>query len=78
MEKAGGDIMDIADTPDVAVWARGARKGAPSGTVKEPSKIASLTLHVRGAESQVDPADKKQVAKAQKNTLTDDSGYGGQ
>ena len=78
MEKAGGDIMDIADTPDVAVWARSAKKGAPLDAVKEPSKIASLTLHVKGAESQVDPADKKQVAKASKNTLTDDSGYGEQ
>lgn len=80
---AGGEIMDISDTPDVAVWAKGIRKGVnvPPDTVKEPSKIASLTLHVKGTESRevmIDPADKNEVAKARGRALTDESGYGKQ
>ena len=81
-DDASNGIMDIADTPDVAVWSKGIRKGAqiPSDRVKEPSKIASTTLHVQEQQSGagniwatreegvgiavVDPADKEEVAKA--------------
>lgn len=79
-DKAG--IMDITDTPDVAVWAKGIRKnaGAPSDKVKEPSKIASMTLHraTKDGEIMVDPANKKEVAKAvaEHSPMTDESGYG--
>ena len=76
-------IMDITDTPDVAVWAKGIRKstGAPSDMVKEPSKLASMTLHRTtkdGVEIMVDPANKKEVAKAiaEHSSMTDESGYG--
>ena len=74
---AGGEIMDISDTPDVAVWAKGARK-TPPDSVREPSKIASMTLHVKGRNVMVDPANEKEVAKVQEWTLTDESDYGGQ
>ena len=80
-EEAG--IMDITDTPDVAVWAKGIRKsaGTPSDMVKEPSKLASMTLHrttKEGGEIMVDPANKKEVAKAvaEHSPMTDESGYG--
>ncbi|MGI0018873.1 MAG: hypothetical protein ACREAY_00215 [Nitrososphaera sp.] len=75
-------IMDITDTPDVAVWAKGIKKnaGAPSDRVKEPSKIASMTLHrtTKDGEIMVDPANKKEVAKAiaEHSSMTDESGYG--
>ena len=72
--KAGGEIMDISETPDVAVWAKGARK-IPRA-VKEPSRISSISLHVKGSEEMVDPGDKKQVAKAEGHILTDESDYG--
>lgn len=80
---AGGDIVDITDTPDVAVWAKGIKKkgaGAPSDAVKEPSIIASMTLHLntKGGEIMVDPANKKEVAKAlaERTSVTDESEYG--
>ena len=80
-DDASNGIMDIADTPDVAVWSKGIRKGAhvPSDRVKEPSKIASTTLHIQEQQSgagniratkeegvgiAVDPADKEEVAGA--------------
>lgn len=42
-------IMDISEKPDVAVWAKGIRKGidTPSDKVKQPSKISSMMLHVK-------------------------------
>jgi hypothetical protein len=80
--KAAG-IMDISDTPDVAVWARGIRRGlgTPSDAVREPSKIASIMLHLTPAKSReimVDPADKRQMSKVQAEggSLTDESEYG--
>ena len=72
--KAGGEIIDISDTPDVAVWANSAKK-IPRA-VKEPSKVSSISLHVKGSEEVVDPADKKQVAKVEGHILTDESNYG--
>ena len=81
MAEADG-IMDIADTPDVAVWAKGIRKnaGLPSDVVKEPSKVASVTLYqnTKDGERMVDPANKLDVARAiaKRALVTDDSGYG--
>jgi hypothetical protein len=77
MATAGGEIMDISATPDVAVWAKANRK-MPPDAVKEPSKVTSLSLHVKGCQAAVDPANEKQVAKAQGYVLTDESGYGRQ
>lgn len=77
-------IMDILDTPDVAVWAKGiSKKGTdvPSDRVREPSKIASMTLHTRtkkGESLMVDPANKQEMAKvvaAAHAPLTDESEY---
>jgi hypothetical protein len=81
---AGDDgIMDITDTPDVAVWAKGIGKNAvtPSDIVKEPSKVASVTLYQNTKEDGeilVDAANKREVAKAlAKHTpMTDESGHG--
>lgn len=73
--KAGGEIMDISDTPDVALWVKDARRNPP-GTVREPSKITSLSLHIKGDEFPVDPANEKEVAKTKGRTLTDESDYG--
>ncbi|AIC16725.1 hypothetical protein [Nitrososphaera viennensis] len=88
---AGKDdgIMDILDTPDVAVWAKGIRKGAdvPSDRVREPSKIASMTLRIVSSgksrrkkekgELMVDPANREEMEKvsAAHASLTDESGY---
>lgn len=75
-------IMDINDTPDVAVWAKGIRKNAfpPSDVVKEPSKVASVTLYqnIDNKEILVDPANKQDVAKAlaKRTLMTDESGHG--
>jgi len=71
-------IADIMDTPDVAVWSKEIRRKAnmPSDKVREPPKVTSTTLHVEKNESElVDPADKKQVAKAllHNTKLTDES-----
>ncbi|MEO9294865.1 MAG: hypothetical protein ABI347_04615 [Nitrososphaera sp.] len=77
MAKAEGEIMDISDTPDVAVWAKAGRK-TPADAVKEPSKVASLSLHVKGRQAAVDAANEKEIAKAQGYVLTDESGYGRQ
>ncbi|AIF85122.1 hypothetical protein NTE_03088 [Candidatus Nitrososphaera evergladensis SR1] len=83
------NIIDILDTPDVAVWAKGIGKGAgaPSDRVKEPSKIVSMMPHIvkattkkegkGGMELMIDPASKKDMAKvsAEHASLTDESDY---
>ena len=82
MAEPNDGIMDITDTPDVAVWAKGIRKDAviPSDAVKEPSKVASVTLYqnTKDGEILVDAANKQDVAKAiAKHTpMTDESGHG--
>lgn len=72
-------IMDISDTPDVAVWAKVIRRGLPPGAVKEPSKIASMELHLEKGRQEVavDPANKKQMSKVQAEggSLTDESSW---
>lgn len=42
------EIMDISDTPDVAVWAKEASRGAgtPPDGIKGPSKNSSMTLRI--------------------------------
>lgn len=75
------EMMDILDTPDVAVWAKGIRKKAtsPSDKVKEPSKVSSVMLYFRDndRELMVDPANKKDVARAVNRAyLTDESEHG--
>jgi len=47
----------------------------PSDKVKEPSRVASTTLHAEKNELAIDPADKKEVAKAVASgtSLTDES-----
>ncbi len=74
-------IMDISETPDVAVWVKRIREGIhmPSDTVKQSSKISSMTLHAKkrsakhntteeekekSGEVMVDPANKEDIAKA--------------
>jgi hypothetical protein len=72
-----GGIRDITDTPDVAVWSKEIRSKVhrPSDKVKEPSRVASATLHAEQGKSPVDPADKKEVARAaaKGTSLTDES-----
>ena len=84
----GNNIIDILDTPDVAVWAKGIRKGVnvPSDKVKEPSKITStsplqVNAQLKNGEKKedcgptIDPADKRDVGRAfaAKVSLTDES-----
>lgn len=82
-DERSAEIMDISETPDVAVWAKGIWRKAivPSDKVKEPSKIASVTLYFTDSDKElmVDAANKKDVARAVKRvSLTDESGYGRQ
>lgn len=88
-EEAAAGIMDISDTPDVAVWSKGIGKGieVPSDKVRQPSKISSMTLHVKrrsgthngkkeeeSGELMVDPANKEEMARVvgRHVSLTDD------
>jgi hypothetical protein len=68
-------IIDILESPDVAVWSKGIMKktNAPADKVQEPSRVKSTTTHIehdKGKEKQshleqtVDPANKEDVAKA--------------
>ena len=72
-----GEIMDITDTPDVAVWSKEIRSKVhrPSDKVKEPSRVASTTLHAGKNKVAIDPADKREVARAVASgtSLTDES-----
>ncbi|HEX2557156.1 MAG TPA: hypothetical protein VHK86_02435 [Nitrososphaera sp.] len=72
-----GGIMDITDTPDVAVWSNEIRSNVrrPSDKVREPSRVASTILHAEQNKLTIDPADKKQVARAiaSVTSLTDES-----
>ncbi len=74
---ASGGIIDITDTPDVAVWSKEIRSKVhrPSDKVKEPSRVASTILHAEQNKVAIDPADKKEVAKAVASgaSLTDES-----
>jgi hypothetical protein len=81
--KKSKEIIDILDSPDVAVWAKGIRKKAtiPSDTVSEPSKNSSMTLYFvdNDRESFVDPANNNDVARATRHaSLTDEANYGRQ
>jgi hypothetical protein len=73
-----GGITDITDMPDVAVWSKEIRSkvNRPSDKVKEPSRVASMTLHAEKDKLAIDPADKREVAKAVASgtSLTDESG----
>lgn len=78
--KKSREIIDILDSPDVAVWTNGIRKKAtiPSDTVCEPSKNSSMTLYFvdNGKESFVDPANNNDVARATRHApLTDEANY---
>jgi hypothetical protein len=68
-------IIDILDTPDVAVWSKGImnKTNTPADKVREPYHIKSTATHIEyreGEEKQshlqqtVDPANKEDVAKA--------------
>ena len=68
-------IIDIVESPDVAVWSKGVMKkiNRPADKVQEPSRVKSTTTHIehdKGEEKQshlqqtVDPANKEDVAKA--------------
>jgi hypothetical protein len=74
-DSASTGIIDILDNPDVAVWSKGIMKktNTPADKVQEPFHIKSMTTHIEyreGEEKQsdlqqtVDPANKKDVAKA--------------
>ena len=72
-----GGITDITDTPDVAVWSKEIRSKVhrPSDKVKEPSRVASTTLRAKKNKVAIDPADKREVARAVASgtSLTDES-----
>ena len=68
-------IIDILDTPDVAVWSKGImnKTNTPADKVQKPSHIKSMATNIEyreGEEKQsdlqqtVDPANKEDVAKA--------------
>jgi hypothetical protein len=68
-------IIDIVESPDVAVWSKGIMKktNAPANKVQEPSQVKSMTTHIEHdkeeekqshLEQTVDPANKEDVAKA--------------
>ena len=68
-------IIDIVESPDVAVWSKGITKktNTPADKVQEPTRVKSTTTHIqhdKGKEKQshseqtVDPANKEDVAKA--------------
>lgn len=78
--KQTAGIMDITETPDVAVWAKAIRKkyNSPSDKVNEPSKNSSMTLYFteEGRELLIDPASKREVERAiRRSALTDESDY---
>ena len=60
--KSGGSIIDITDTPDVAVWDKEVRRRGGTDKVKEPSKIQSITTKSTTDEKMVDPANEQEVA----------------
>ena len=86
-DSASTGIIDILDNPDVAVWSKGIMKktNTPADKVQEPHHIKSMTTHIeyrKGEGKQthlqqeaVDPANKKDVAKAidLETSLTDKS-----
>lgn len=82
MSRLAAGIMGISETPDVAVWAKGIRKktNVPADKVREPSKIASVTLYFTENDKKllIDPANKKDVTRASGHSLTDESDYGRQ
>ena len=68
-------IIDILDTPDVAVWSKGImnKTNTPADKVQESSHIKSIATHTEYSkgkteqkqshlEQQVDPANKEEVA----------------
>ncbi|SRR6266508_2006806 len=68
-------IIDIVESPDVAVWSKGIMKktNIPADKVQEPSRVKSTTTHIEHDEWEekqsnlqqtVDPANKEDVAKA--------------
>jgi hypothetical protein len=74
-ESTEAGIMDILETPDVAVWSKGIMKktNTPADKVQESSRVKSTTTHIERDESEekqsnlqltVDPANKEDVAKA--------------
>ena len=79
-------IIDIVETPDVAVWSKGIMKktNIPADKVQEPSRVRSTTTHIEHDESEekqsnlqqtMDPANKEDVAKAigAEASLTDEA-----
>jgi hypothetical protein len=68
-------IIDIVESPDVAVWSKGIMKriNTPADKVQELSRVRSPTIHIEDDEDKekenhlqqtVDPANKGDVAKA--------------
>jgi hypothetical protein len=69
-------IIDIVESPDVAVWSKGIMKkktNAPADKVQEPSRVRSTSTHIEHdkeeekqshLEQTVDPANKEDVDKA--------------
>ena len=69
------EIIDILDEPDVAVWSKGImnKSNTPADKVQEPSRIKSISTHVKYNEVEmdqkqshsqpIDPANKEEVAK---------------
>ena len=68
-------IIDILESPDVAVWSKGIMKktNTPADKVPQPSRVKSTITHIEHGElngkqsnlqQTVDPANKEDVAKA--------------
>jgi hypothetical protein len=71
---AGDSIVDITATPDVAVWAKEARRKGGIDNIKEHSKILSITTKSTTDEKMVDPANTKEVEESyRKGSLTDEA-----
>ena len=79
-DKQSDDIIDIVDSPDVAVWAKETRRKniAPDSTAKFP-KSASMSLYYKDKDGKklfVDAANEKDVERATKHaSLTDEAEY---
>lgn len=68
-------IIDIVESPDVAVWSKGIMKrtNTPADKIQEPFRVKSTITHIEHDEEDekqshlqqtVDPANKEDVAKA--------------
>jgi hypothetical protein len=75
VDSTSSGIIDIVESPDVAVWSKEIMKktNTPANKVQKPSRVKSTTTHIEQDKEEekqshlqqtVDPANKEDVAKA--------------